>query len=308
MADVYRGDNNGHTYVAYEDSESNQYDYMLTCCGNDELGRHGAKLKVIADYHDVDLESQGWQRIAAINGGFFDPTAMQPAGVPNWSAGLQKSIAEDWSWLFIGLWNYEKIPCVALNGAIPVALGRSDYIATVSSRTAIPGGSGLKMNGANWDGEPISTAAYSNYRRTLLGWNPSTGKVVIAATTQDRDRAQHRTFLNNLGCTDGISFDGGGSTALWYNGGYIIASSRPVKNALVLYRRLKGVIPPEPPTPGPDMPQEEEGRTMWHNFEGKLLPIKKIAIKDGLNEREVKRIVFNDGTPIPKEVYKKGSD
>jgi len=61
--------------------------------------------------------------------------------------------------------------------------------------------------------------------RPVIGYNPTTKKVIIAVRS-DSNIARGRQTLINLGCTMGVTLDAGGSTVLKVDGKYKVNTSR----------------------------------------------------------------------------------
>ena len=86
----------------------------------------------------------------------------------------------------------------------------------------------------------------SNYPRTFVGLGPKRIAFLVADARRPLwswglTSAQASELLRREGCTDAGQFDGGGSTALWVEGGYANRPSdgkpRPVANGLVVIRK-----------------------------------------------------------------------
>ncbi|MCT4595225.1 MAG: phosphodiester glycosidase family protein [Anaeromicrobium sp.] len=67
--------------------------------------------------------------------------------------------------------------------------------------------------------------------RPVIGYNPKTNKVIIAVRP-DSDIARGQKTLINLGCTKGITLDGGGSAMLKVDGKYKMSTSRKLVNVI----------------------------------------------------------------------------
>ena len=120
------------------------------------------------------------------------------------------------------------------NGVVPSASypeGGKEYTA----QTAIGGGPVLTKGGQiinSWQNEFLSVSVDSNRPRTAIGYNPTTERIVLFACAGDGIEGVSGLTLDNLanvmnqlGCTESINLDGGGSTVMLVNGNEIIKPS-----------------------------------------------------------------------------------
>jgi hypothetical protein len=96
-------------------------------------------------------------------------------------------------------------------------------------KTAISGGPILLRNGKRLKPQSRAlesyeyTSMFERHPRAAIGWND---RYFFFVEVDGRQRQlsvgmtlnELSTFLQNLGCTDGMNFDGGGSATLWYQG------------------------------------------------------------------------------------------
>lgn len=68
-------------------------------------------------------------------------------------------------------------------------------------------------------------------RRPVIGYNPKTNKIIIAVRPESDIKRGQKTLIN-LGCTKGITLDGGGSTILRVDGKYKMSTSRRLVNVI----------------------------------------------------------------------------
>jgi len=67
--------------------------------------------------------------------------------------------------------------------------------------------------------------------RPMIGYNPTTNKVIVAVRPSTNIGRGQQTLIN-LGCTMGITLDGGGSTVLKVDGKYKVSTSRQLYSVL----------------------------------------------------------------------------
>jgi len=89
-----------------------------------------------------------------------------------------------------------------------------------------------------WCPDPNSTRA-----RTAVG-KTSSGLVIIVVVPEEWGLTlEHLSYLMaELGCVSAINIDGGGSSQLWYEGEYLIYSSRPVAEGMLIFSKLASAI------------------------------------------------------------------
>lgn len=109
--------------------------------------------------------------------------------------------------------------------------------------TAIGGGPKLVTAGEVWKWKNPRQARHP---RTAIGWNRDYLYLVVVEGEQKHSVGmtfpELAAYMRELGCEEALNFDGGGSSALWYQGKTMIQTSqndeRLVANALVLCERL----------------------------------------------------------------------
>jgi hypothetical protein len=68
-------------------------------------------------------------------------------------------------------------------------------------------------------------------KRPVIGYNPMRNKIIIAVRS-DSNIGRGLQTLINLGCTMGITLDGGGSTVLKVNGGFKVSTPRQLYSVI----------------------------------------------------------------------------
>jgi hypothetical protein len=77
-------------------------------------------------------------------------------------------------------------------------------------------------------------AIWGSAARTAVGLT-SAGKVVLVATRGSVTLSSLGRAMRSLGATDAVSLDGGGSTALYYRGSFVLAPNRPLSTLFAIY-------------------------------------------------------------------------
>jgi hypothetical protein len=140
---------------------------------------------------------------------------------------------------------------------LPVEKGMTLRVSTMTTpvlrgvKTAISGGPVLLLEGRKQKIKPhgesfSSTSMFERHPRTSIGWNDEAiflvevdgrQKGLSAGMTLD----EMTSYLQKLGCTDGMNLDGGGSAMLWYNGRIrnspCDGHEREVANSLLITRK-----------------------------------------------------------------------
>ena len=137
-----------------------------------------------------------------------------------------------------------------LAAKVPVLKPGDELVISTATRpnltgvtTAIGGGPKLVTDGKAWKWKNPEQARHP---RSAIGWNRDFIFLVVVEgeqkTSVGMSFPELATYLVGLGCEEALNFDGGGSSALWYQGKTVIQASqndeRLVANALVLCERL----------------------------------------------------------------------
>jgi hypothetical protein len=142
-----------------------------------------------------------------------------------------------------------------LASKVPVLKPGDELVISTATRpnltgvtTAIGGGPKLVTDGKAWKWKNPEQARHP---RSAIGWNRDFIFLVVVEgeqkTSVGMSFPELATYLVGLGCEEALNFDGGGSSALWYQGETVIQASqndeRLVANALVLCERpvIKGL-------------------------------------------------------------------
>jgi exopolysaccharide biosynthesis protein len=142
-----------------------------------------------------------------------------------------------------------------LAAKVPVLKPGDELVISTATRpnltgvtTAIGGGPKLVTDGKAWKWK---NPKQDRHPRSAIGWNRDFIFLVVVEgeqkTSVGMSFPELATYLVGLGCEEALNFDGGGSSALWYQGKTVIQASqndeRLVANALVLCERpvIKGL-------------------------------------------------------------------
>ena len=79
-------------------------------------------------------------------------------------------------------------------------------------------------------------AIWGSAARTAVGLTKA-GKVVLVATRGSVSLSSLGKAVRSLGATEAVSLDGGGSTALFYRGSFVLAPNRPLSTLFAIYDR-----------------------------------------------------------------------
>ena len=136
-----------------------------------------------------------------------------------------------------------------LAAKVPVLKAGDELVISTATRpnltgvtTAIGGGPKLVTDGKAWKWK---NPKQDRHPRSAIGWNRDFIFFVVVEGEQKTSVGmtfpELATYLVGLGCEEALNFDGGGSSALWYQGKTVIQASqndeRLVANALVLCER-----------------------------------------------------------------------
>lgn len=239
--------------------------------------------KLISNFGDSYLESNGFSKVGAINGSLFFQL-----GSYFYANGIEKAF---WTVNENDDSSYDGVMGIAHNGDAsntPIISLQSSMKANLGSyRGAITGAFGLLQGGSVIQGNTSLLGDYSASRgRSIVGKDNSGAIYFIAiADTGGLTGSQCVGLVQSLGLSDAVALDGGGSTGLIYEGSWKVNTSRLVKNAIGLYVKAKsdpggGVTPPAAFRVS-DGYVPMFGKRMPHliKVNNVLVPIKEIQVK-----------------------------
>ena len=215
--------------------------------------KHQVQISVLGDplfnkksfkqYKDNELESQGYERLALVNGSLFFSE-----GQFTYANGIEKSMGithenDDVSWdNTLGFYHNTEMLYVYTQRYIKTIINRPDVRGAITSAFGLLN-NGLKdISGAKID-QPSRSIYISRSGRTIIGKKADNtmvfavfdGVTGLSGLTGD----QTVQLAIKLGLRNAVCMDGGGSTYLEYKGQVINDSSREGANAVAFYIKNK---------------------------------------------------------------------
>lgn len=171
---------------------------------------------------------------AAINGSFFCPTAYpECAGKTN---SFDTLLMNKNKVYFNSANNvYSVVPAVIFNGNSARFVTQSLQWGRDTSVDAVIANHPLYLlNGQDvFTGSP-EAKINNKGTRTFVG---TTGSKVYIGVIFNASASDAAAALQTMGIQNALGLDQGGSTALWYNGSYVVGPGRDIPNAVLLVRR-----------------------------------------------------------------------
>lgn len=217
------------------------------------LGEPAFTRKPFREYRDPELESQGWKKLALVNGSLFFNE-----GTQTYANGIEKSMGvvnenDDPTWdNNLGFYHENGVPYIYTQKYIKSIINRPNV------RGAITGAFGLINNGRHdisgarryydqgqkkWINEPGRGVYLTKSGRTIIGKKADNTIVfaVFDGTTGVSGLTGYQTYqlAKQLGLRNAICMDGGGSTYEEYLGKIYNNTLREGPNAVAIYYRLK---------------------------------------------------------------------
>lgn len=196
--------------------------------------KFGYPIKLAKEYRDTELESQGWKRMAVVNGGLFFPY-----GGVIYAEGIEKCYG-----VVNELDDASLDNCMSMGtfGGVPIVASQAYIKKNIDLyRGALTGAFGLLNNGVvDTRGKDKHLAIFNaKSGRTIVGKKPD-GTIVIASfygTTgvSGLTGTQTVSLAKSLGMNNAICLDGGGSVSMEYDGMSKVSTTRKVKNAIGVY-------------------------------------------------------------------------
>ena len=193
-------------------------------------------LKIASDFSDGYLESNEFTKVGAINGGIFNNIFANGIEVAFWAINENDDASLDGVMGIAHDGNASNLPIIATQSELKGSIG--------SYRGAITGAFGLLRDGSVNQGATNLQGSYgSKSGRSIIGKDGS-GAIYLIATpgvtgSTGLTGAECLSLVQNLGLTDAVALDGGGSVSLIYEGSWIISTTRQIKNVIGLYVKQK---------------------------------------------------------------------
>ena len=214
---------------------------------------HQAQISVLGDpvfnkkpfnqYKDTELESQGYEKLAIVNGSLFFSE-----GQFTYANGIEKSMGvvhenDDASWdNTLGFYHNTEMLYVYTQRYIKTIINRPDVRGAITSAFGLLN-NGLKDISGAKIGQPSRSIYLSKSGRTIIGKKADNTMVfaVFNGVTGSSGLTGDQTvqLAIKLGLRNAVCMDGGGSTYLEYKGQVINGSSREGANAVAFYIKNK---------------------------------------------------------------------
>lgn len=195
------------------------------------------------DYHDTELEAQGYTRLAVGNGSLFFTE-----GHYTYANGIEKSMGvihenDDAAWdKNFAFYHKNGIPYFYKQGYIKTILNDPEVRGAMTGAFGLLNNGVLDISGAKV-GEPSRGIYLAKSGRTIVG-KKKDNTIVIACfdgVTGQSGLTGYETYLlaKKLGLHNAMCMDGGGSTFLKYKTTVYNDSSRQGANAVAIYIKHK---------------------------------------------------------------------
>lgn len=212
------------------------------------LGDPAFNKKRFEDYHDEELEAQGWTRLALVNGSLFFSE-----GTQTYANGVEKSMGivnenDDSAWdKNMGFYHGNGVPYIYEQGYIKTLIDKPEVRGAITAAFGLINNGVKDISGAYY-GEPSVGIYNQKSGRTIVG-KKGDGTIVMAtfdgttgSTGLTGDQTVQLAF--RLGLRNAVCMDGGGSTFLLYKTTIYNNSLREGANAVAIYIRPKVVTDP----------------------------------------------------------------
>lgn len=195
------------------------------------------------DYHDTELEAQGYTRLAVVNGSLFFSE-----GQFTYANGIEKSMGvihenDDANWDSVfGFYHKNGIPYFYKQGFIKTVLNDPEVRGAITGSFGLLNNGALDISGAKV-GEPSRGIYLQKSGRTIVGKKADNTIVmaVLDGVTGQSGLTGYETYLlaKKLGLRNAVCMDGGGSTFMKYKTTVYNDTLRDGANAVAIYIRYK---------------------------------------------------------------------
>lgn len=236
---------NNNVIHVLKELRDDKYDYRISVDGN-MFGTPYDKT-TMNGFSDKGLVAEGWEEVIATNGSIFYSYEGK-----TYAEGLEKSRG-------INNQPLEMHAVSKFNGTMAMGF---DYDGNIDFKLqkdiakdlflyygAVTSAFGLLKDGqvniAGKELEHIRNYLFTGKSgRTVWGYNSNSNEYIVISVPGVTGQSgvtgsQLIEIAKDQGCTDAVCMDGGGSRWLRYYGQDLVTSSRAVKNAIILYRKLK---------------------------------------------------------------------
>ncbi len=224
----------------YKVQLDSKYDYLWSVDGN----KYGDKydITVMGGFGDLELKNKGWEEVVAVNGSLFYTYDGQ-----HFACGLEKSRGvnnQDVGMSAVSTYNDAMAIGCMYDGQLMFA--KQSYIINhLDEYYGAITGIGIMLNGkAVTYGHTEFKSQYNAISgRTIIGEDADGNFLSYSLAGETGSTGLYGKDLyslcKSLGFVNAICLDGGGSVWRRINGKNDIVTSRKVKNALILYKKLK---------------------------------------------------------------------
>lgn len=247
MEKKYTTTYNGVKFDVVEARADSQMDVQISVMGDKAFTK-----KAFTDYHDVELESQGYYRLAVVNGSLFFSE-----GTSSYANGIEKAFGvvhenDDAAWDDnMGFYHNHGVPYMYPQRYIKTIINREDVRGAKTAAFGLVNNGLIDVRGArqytNAYGRVITEPSRKIYLaksgRTIVGKRKD-GTIVLAAcdgVTGVSGLTGYQTAVFARGVlklSDAVCEDGGGSTFLQYKDIILNGSDREGVNAVAIYVKL----------------------------------------------------------------------
>ena len=210
------------------------------------LGEPGFTAKAFGEYRDTQLESEGWSKLALVNGSLFFPQ-----GSSVFANGVEKSMGvvhenDDATWDNNAAFYHERgVPFIHTQKYIKSIINQPNVRGAVTAAFGLLNNGAQDISGAKI-GQPSRGIYLQRSGRTIVG-KRADNTIVIAVfdgVTGVSGLTGYETFLfarDILKLRNAVCMDGGGSTYLEYKGAVQNGTSRQGPNAIAIYIKKKPI-------------------------------------------------------------------
>lgn len=195
------------------------------------------------DYHDTELEAQGYTRLAVVNGSLFFSE-----GQYTYANGIEKSMGvihenDDAAWdKNFAFYHKNGIPYFYLQGYIKTILNDPEVRGAMTGAFGLLNNGVLNISGARV-GEPSRSIYLAKSGRTIVGKKKDNTLVLATfdGVTGQSGLTGYQTYelAKKLGLHNAMCLDGGGSTFMKYKTTVYNDTLRQGANAVAIYIRTK---------------------------------------------------------------------
>lgn len=221
-----------------EGKNDDVHQIQISVCGEPSFNK-----KPFNQYHDQELENQGFRKLADVNGSLFFTESTQ-----TYANGIEKAFGiinenDDAPWdNNMGFYHNDSVPYMYTQRYIKTILNQPYVRGVITSAFGLLNNGVMDISGAKI-GQPSRNIYIAKSGRTIIG-KKADGTIVFAVcdgVTGSTGLTGYDTVLlaKQLGLRNAVCMDGGGSTYMSYKGTVINSTTREGANAVALYIKEK---------------------------------------------------------------------